>query len=184
MTTHCPWWVYRTTSYQRLWHLYTKIWRSNLMSGYGSLHLIEVWSGIPVAYATLQACWNVSGRGFLWKNWQIRTKTNIKPLNYIKKQSNCLDCNIEGTEFLIHHSYESIDLLGKSLIISTDRKAFHFKRYKNSANRIESKDAVFLSWGVACFHTKNNSVLPDNVHLGISLLNFFTFIKRSKCNKV
>ena len=35
---------------------------------------------------------------------------------------------IEGTEFLIHYTYGSLDLLGKYLIISTDRKAFHFKR--------------------------------------------------------
>ena len=56
------------------------------------------------------------------------------------------------------NSYGSIDLLGKSLIISTDRKASRFKRYK--------------------------SVLPDNVHLGISLLIFLTFMMQSRSNKV
>ena len=56
------------------------------------------------------------------------------------------------------NSYGSIELIGKSLIISTDRKAFHIKRYK--------------------------SVLPDNVHLGITLLNFLTFMMRSRSNKV
>ena len=54
--------------------------------------------------------------------------------------------------------YGSIELIGKSLIIRTDRKVSRFKRYK--------------------------SVLPDNVHLGISLLNFLTFMKRSRSNKV
>jgi len=38
------------------------------MSGYGSLHLIEVWSGSPVAYAISRCTEKVSGRGFLdWK---------------------------------------------------------------------------------------------------------------------
>jgi len=35
------------------------------MSGYGLLHLIEVWSGIPVAYAISWHSKNVSGREFL-----------------------------------------------------------------------------------------------------------------------
>ena len=48
----------------------------------------------------------------------------------------------------------------------------HFKRYKNSANRMESKNEVFLSWGAACFHTKYKFLLPDNGFLVVALLFF------------
>ena len=82
-----------------------------------------------------------------------------------------------------HTNADIIDLFGKSLIISTDRKASHFKRYKNSANRAQWEKFLHCR-GAACFHTKYNSVLPDNVHLGISLLDFLTFIKWSRNNKV
>ena len=59
-----------------------------------------------------------------------------------------------------------------------------FKRYKNSANRMESKNEVFLSWGAACFHTKYNFLLPDNGFFVAALLDFLTLVKWSGGNKV